>query len=61
MNEKLCVDQSKKEALKCLTGGEAPSLKELLSEEALANVGRSLINLESNATSLFFFILFPLS
>ena len=71
MNEKPILSQSEKETLKCLTGGEAPSLKELLSKDALVNVGLSSVDPEGNASSsplcfcfdfccFFFFIFFGL-
>ena len=58
MNKKQCLNQSKKEALKCLTGGKAPYLKELLLEDVLVNVGLSLVDPGDNASS---FILCPFS
>ena len=51
MNEKLSLSQSKKEALKCLIEGKALSLKELLSEDALVNVGLSSADPKGNASS----------
>ena len=61
MNDKPYLDQSEKEALKYLTGGEPPSLKELLSEEALVNVSLSSANPEDNASSNFYFFSFVLT
>ena len=59
MNEKLVLSQSEKEAMKCLTRKQAPSLKGLLSEDALVNVGLSLADPKGKAPSspLFLFCL----
>ena len=58
MNEKSCLSQSEKEALKCLTGGEALSLKELLLKGALVNVGLISADPEGNALSFPFLLFF---
>ena len=61
MNDKPHLDQSEKEALKCLTGGEPPSLKELLSEKSLENVSLSSANPEGNVSSYFYSFSFVLT
>ena len=54
MNDKPSFSQSEREALKCLTEGKAPFLKELLSEDTLVNVSLSPTDLEGNASLLSF-------
>ena len=53
MNEYLLLDKSEREALKCLIEGKAPFLKDLLSKDALVNVGLSSADPKGNTSYLF--------
>ena len=57
LNEYLLLDKSEREALKCLTGGKAPFLKDLLSEDVLVNVGLSLADPKGNTSYFIFYFL----
>ena len=60
LNKYLLLDKSERESLKCLTEGKAPFLKDLLSKDALVNVGLSPTDPEDNTSCLFSFFYFSI-
>ena len=60
MNDKPILNESVRESLKCLTGGKAPFLKELLLEDIPVNVSLSPTDPKGDTShlSLFFFLFF---